>query len=106
MFYNNGFISTSSPKWKTFFQFWNPFLNQPTFFLAVKVREMRLVSVYQPHSGLDAEEIDYRREVEEQIERSGPEKVLVVGGEPNAHVGVGRKERETVRGRSCIGRKN
>ena len=41
---------------------------------AVKVREMRLVSVNQPQSGHNAEEIEkYRGEVEEQIERSGPE---------------------------------
>ena len=71
---------------------------------AAKVGEIRLVSVYQPHSGHNAEEIEeYRGEIEEQIERSGPEEVLVVGGNHNAHVGGG-EERETVRGRHGIGR--
>ena len=59
---------------------------------AAKVGEICLASVYQPHSGHNAEEIEeYRGEIEEHIERSGPEEVLVVGGDHNAHVGRGEE---------------
>ena len=71
---------------------------------AAKVGEIRLVSVYQPHSGHNAEEIEeYRGEIEEQIERSGPEEVLVVGETTTLML---EEERGTVRGRHGIGRTN
>ena len=59
---------------------------------AVCIGHLRVVSVYQSHSGYSAEVIeDYRGEVVAQVQRSGPEKVLLVRGDHNVHVGGGEQ---------------